>query len=111
LCSLVTRCSDGHFQCRRIEFWNNEGGLSIFTQGDVPPALEERYTLLRYFAKYMDANLTEGVAGHRAPALGNESAAANPEFSRVSIIPHMRRWMRSSVAIIMHLSDGTVQVS
>ncbi|CAG0916696.1 unnamed protein product [Notodromas monacha] len=98
---------------RRVEFWDSEGGLSIFNQGNVPQPLEERYTLLRYFAKYMDENLTEG-GGHGAPARADVPMATNGAMngsSCVSTIPHMRCWIRSSAAIIMHLSDGTVQIN
>ena len=37
--------------------------LTTMNSGQVPPALHEKFTLLRYFAQYMDENLTEGGEG------------------------------------------------
>ena len=75
----------------------------------VPPALQEKFTLLRYFAQYMDENLTEGgetVAGGRAAATRPPSAAR----PGLATIPQIRRWIRTPKAIIMHLTNGTIQV-
>ena len=65
----------------------------------VPAALHEKFTLLRYFAQYMDENLTEGGGG----AGGR---ASNPNTA----IPQIKRWIRAPKAIIMHLTNGTIQV-
>ena len=65
----------------------------------VPASLHEKFTLLRYFAQYMDENLTEGGGG----AGGR---ASNPNTA----IPQIKRWIRAPKAIIMHLTNGTIQV-
>ena len=68
----------------------------------VPAALHEKFTLLRYFAQYMDENLTEGGEGGG----GAGGRASNPNTA----IPQIKRWIRAPKAIIMHLTNGTIQV-
>ena len=68
----------------------------------VPPSLHEKFTLLRYFAQYMDENLTEGGEGGRGKG--------GPRQAASSSIPQIKRWIRAPKAIIMHLTNGTIQV-
>jgi serine/threonine protein kinase len=70
----------------------------------VPASLHEKFTLLRYFAQYMDENLTEGGEGGRAVRPGQGR-------SHSSAIPQIKRWIRTPKAIIMHLTNGTIQVN
>ena len=74
----------------------------------VPASLHEKFTLLRYFAQYMDENLTEGgEAGKaKAGAGGGGVKASSPSLA----IPQIKRWIRAPKAIIMHLTNGTIQV-
>ncbi|XP_023327473.1 serine/threonine-protein kinase PLK1 [Eurytemora carolleeae] len=76
------------------------GSMSTMNSHQVPPGLHEKFTLLRYFAQYMDQNLTEGGETGR-------------RLSRVqpATIPHIKRWVRTPKAIIMHLTNGTIQVN
>jgi hypothetical protein len=84
----------------------------------VPPALQEKVILLRYFAQYMDENLTEGGdssgRGHRTAAAATNSSSRTPVGGGLTpppgIIPQIKRWIRTSKAIIMHLTNGTIQV-
>ena len=50
----------------RVEFHDSSGRLSSVSPSSLPVWLEERYQLLRYFACYMDENLTE--AGDNRPS-------------------------------------------
>lgn len=84
----------------RIEF-HDTCKLSIHNHSNVPSHLLERYTLLKYFAQYMDENLTEGGE------LQNEKELVRKNY----LVPHMLRWLRSSRAIIMQLSSGTLQIN
>ena len=77
--------------------------------GQVPPALHEKFTLLRYFAQYMDENLTEGGEGGKAVKAGAGAGAVRPSSPNVAI-PQIKRWIRAPKAIIMHLTNGTIQV-
>jgi hypothetical protein len=81
------------------------GSSSTLSSHQVPNALQEKFTLLRYFAQYMDENLTEGgeTAGMRA-------ARRPTAAGRAVTIPQIRRWIRTPKAIIMHLTNGTIQV-
>ena len=81
---------------------------------NVPGYLHEKFTLLRYFAQYMDENLTEGGEGSRAGAGGIKTScgvlgtrSSNPNVA----IPQIKRWIRAPKAIIMHLTNGTIQVT
>merc|ERR1740128_299442 len=77
-------------------------GLSVSTMSSqqVPPLLHEKFTLLRYFAQYMDQNLTEGGDSVRKSSARCQTA-----------IPQIKRWIRTPKAIIMHLTNGTIQVN
>lgn len=68
--------------------------------GALPAWLQERYQLLRYFATYMEENLTEA----------GDSRATRLAVARMPVIPHVRRWDRTPKSIIMQLSNGTFQV-
>lgn len=71
----------------------------------VPASLHEKFTLLRYFAQYMDENLTEGGEGGKGSRSNTIRTAAS------SSIPQIKRWIRTPKAIIMHLTNGTIQVN
>ena len=76
----------------------------------VPASLHEKFTLLRYFAQYMDENLTEGgEGGARGGAKLQQRAGNSPNLTNLAI-PQIKRWIRAPKAIIMHLTNGTIQV-
>lgn len=52
----------------------------------------------------MDENLTEGGEGARGSRQGLVRTASS------SSIPQIKRWIRTPKAIIMHLTNGTIQV-
>jgi len=81
-----------------IQFGENQEVTTMGTH-QVPPYLHEKFTLLRYFAQYMDQNLTEG--GETRKGLR----------SLTTTIPQIKRWIRTPKAIIMHLTNGTIQVN
>ena len=75
--------------------------------GQVPASLHEKFTLLRYFAQYMDESLAEGgEGGARGGAKLQQRAGSSPNLA----IPQIKRWIRAPKAIIMHLTNGTIQV-
>ncbi|XP_068228499.1 serine/threonine-protein kinase PLK2-like [Palaemon carinicauda] len=84
----------------RVEFTDSSGRLTVQQAGTLPAWLQERYQLLRYFATYMEENLTE--AGDSRTTRGS---------ARSNIIPHVRRWDRTPKSIIMQLSNGTFQIN
>ena len=99
-----------HYLClpRFVQFGEGNN-LTTMNSGQVPPALHEKFTLLRYFAQYMDENLTEGGEGGKAVKAGAGAGAVRPSSPNVAI-PQIKRWIRAPKAIIMHLTNGTIQV-
>lgn len=113
-----------HNGCSRVEFVGRHGKLCLYAPGSVPPLLLERYTLLRYFGQYMEENLTEGgrtegvTAEERGAPVG---AAVTGSDCKVEgsggtecdgqAHAHMCRWLRTESAIVMLLSNNTVQVN
>lgn len=85
-----------------IQFGEGNNVTSMASH-QVPPSLHEKFTLLRYFAQYMDENLTEGGEGGRGKG--------GPRQAASSSIPQIKRWIRAPKAIIMHLTNGTIQVN
>ena len=83
------------------------------SSGQVPQSLHEKFTLLRYFAQYMDENLTEGGEGGKVVKAGGGGGggggAVRPSSPNMAI-PQIKRWIRAPKAIIMHLTNGTIQV-
>ena len=77
------------------------------TNDDVPDSLKKKVTLLIYFSQYMDKHLIYGAevdASKRQTALNcGPSAAYNGGI-------FMKKWFRTDRAIVMHLSNGTLQV-
>lgn len=71
-----------------------------FAIDSVPKTLERRVTLLKYFAKYMDDNLIRG---------GDLIFPKEP--TERPLIPFMRKWFRTTSAIVMLLSNKTLQIN
>jgi hypothetical protein len=69
----------------------------------------ERLTLLRYFAQYMDENLTEGGDSQQQQEQASTTPSTSPVHRRRSFV-HMKRWVRTPKAIIMQLDNNTLQV-
>lgn len=65
-----------------------------------PEELDKKMKLLTYFKRYM----TE----HLVTAGGNLSRDIGDVVSR---IPHLHTWFRTNCAVVMHLTNGSVQVS
>ena len=85
--------------------------LTTMSANNVPGYLHEKFTLLRYFAQYMDENLTEGGEGSRAGAGAIKTPSGVTRSNPNIAIPQIKRWIRAPKAIIMHLTNGTIQVT
>jgi len=82
---------------------------------DVPTDLKKKVTLLIYFSQYMDEHLIYGAA-NVDPSKPRDSTTA-PSYSNcqspgvtASGAVFMKKWFRTDRAIVMHLSNGTLQV-
>ncbi|XP_032896787.1 serine/threonine-protein kinase PLK1 [Amblyraja radiata] len=65
-----------------------------------PPSLSKKATLLKYFSNYMSEHLLKAGA-NITPREGDELAR----------LPFLRIWFRTRSAIVLHLSNGTVQIN
>lgn len=64
-----------------------------------PASLEKKMKLLSYFKRYMTEHLVK--------AGGSVSVQADS----LSRIPHLHTWFRTQCAVVMHLTNGSVQVN
>ena len=62
---------------------------------------KKKVTLLQYFRNYMSEHLLK-AGGPRGTAV---------EANQVSRLPYLRTWFRTKRAIVLHLSNGILQVS
>lgn len=83
-----------------MHFIDREGSEKYMTLDEYPRELEKKMKLLSYFKRYMTEHLVK--------AGGNALGANGDVLSR---IPHMHTWFRTTVAVVMHLTNGSVQVN
>lgn len=68
------------------------------TSNDFPRTMEKKMKLLSYFKRYMTEHLIKA------------GGSAVIESDTVSRIPHLHTWFRTTCAVVMHLTNGSVQV-
>jgi len=77
------------------------------TKDEVPAELKKKVTLLIYFSQYMDEHLIYGA--NVDPSKREQTINCGP----APVTPggvFMKKWFRTDRAIVMHLSNGTLQV-
>ncbi|CAK8671148.1 serine/threonine-protein kinase PLK1-like [Clavelina lepadiformis] len=84
----------------QIEYIDKDMTEAYHTLRSYPETLVKKVTLLKYFRNYMSEHLLKAGAG-MAPKEGDQ-------FSR---LPFLRTWFRTRSAIILHLSNGTLQIN
>lgn len=84
----------------RIEYHDTSGKMTVHTASAIPGFLQERMGVIKYFANYMEENLTEG---------GDVLKPADARKKKC--LPYMKRWVRTEHAVVMQLSCNTLQVS
>ena len=87
-----------------MDFQDLTGRMSSHNINAMPLYLKDKWTLLHYFARYMDENLSEGDDSQ------STAPAVDTPRCRSSFI-HMKRWVRTPKAIIMQLDNKTFQVT
>ncbi|EFP02957.1 CRE-PLK-2 protein [Caenorhabditis remanei] len=85
-------------QLTYIEKNNREHYFNM--QNQKPNLLKKKITLLQYFRSYMNDHLLK--AGERV------TQRAGDDLAR---LPTLRVWFRTKSAIVLHLSNGTVQIN
>uniref|UniRef100_A0A8R1HIS1 Serine/threonine-protein kinase PLK n=1 Tax=Caenorhabditis japonica TaxID=281687 RepID=A0A8R1HIS1_CAEJA len=84
-----------------IEKSNKEHYFSMKDcRDDTPQVLAKKITLLKYFRSYMNDHLLKAGEG--------AEQRAGDDLAR---LPTLRVWFRTKSAIVLHLSNGTVQVN
>ena len=79
-----------------------------FTTDTTPSEHQKKSTLLLYFAQYMGEHLIHGgdLLHHQGGAAKSSSVPTAPPPSAI----FMKKWFRTSKAIVMYLNNGTLQV-
>lgn len=95
--SRIVMSPDG----RTIQYYDVTGKLSTYSLDCVPEDLEKKTTLLLYFARYMDEHLIQG---------GNVELSKDSDDSWCGHA-YLKKWFRTNKAIVLYLSDGTLQVN
>uniref|UniRef100_A0A8C5L8W8 Serine/threonine-protein kinase PLK n=1 Tax=Jaculus jaculus TaxID=51337 RepID=A0A8C5L8W8_JACJA len=83
-----------------LQYIERDGTESYLTVNSHPNSLMKKITLLKYFRNYMSEHLLKAGA-NITPREGDELAR----------LPYLRTWFRTRSAIILHLSNGTVQIN
>jgi len=89
-------CSSGE----NLQYIERDGNEFLYTLQAYPDWLQKKITLLKYFRDYMSQHLLKAGATI-APRPGDE----------MSRLPFLRTWLRTRNAIILHLSNGTIQIN
>lgn len=83
-----------------MHFIDRDGKEEYMELTKYPQALEKKMKLLSYFKRYMSEHLVK-AGGTPQRGVGDV----------VSRIPHLHTWFRTACAVLMHLTDGSVQVN
>ena len=84
-----------------IQFINDANRESFHALTDYPPELKKKITLLKYFRSYMSEHLLKTGGDVERPV----------EEGVKSRLPFLRTWFRTKNAIVLSLSNGTVQIN
>ncbi|XP_030636675.1 serine/threonine-protein kinase PLK1 isoform X2 [Chanos chanos] len=83
-----------------LQYIDRSSSESYLSIRSYPAALSKKITLLKYFRNYMSEHLLKAGA-NITPRDGDELAR----------LPYLRHWFRTKSAIVLHLSNGTVQIN
>jgi len=84
----------------QVHFIDQKNVETYYTITEYPKTLEKKVILLKYFRQYMQQHLM--TAGADAPA---------PRANAVARLPYLRVWFRTQSAIVLFLSNGTLQLN
>lgn len=86
--------------CFNIHYINREGDELYYTVKEYPNELDKKMRLMNFFLKYMNDHLMKA----------GSSVAVKP-CDAMSRIPYMHQWFRTQSAVVMQLTNGTVQIN
>lgn len=82
-----------------VHFIDKEGKETYMTTTDYCRTLDKKMKLLSYFKRYMTEHLVKAGANN-----------VTVESDQISRMPHLHSWFRTTCAVVMHLTNGSVQV-
>jgi len=83
-----------------IHYIDYESSEHYYTMNEFPATVEKKVKLLNYFRNYMKEHLLKAGA--------NMEVREEDQLSR---IPALKTWFRTSRAVVMHLTNGTMQIN
>ncbi|BFF98337.1 serine/threonine-protein kinase polo [Drosophila madeirensis] len=83
-----------------VHFIDKDGKESYMTTTDYCKSLDKKMKLLSYFKRYMIEHLVKAGANN-----------VNIEGDQISRMPHLHSWFRTTCAVVMHLTNGSVQLN
>lgn len=92
---------------RSLQYNDLSNRVIGLTKDDVPAELKKKVTLLVYFSQYMDEHLIYGADVDPSKRQTTFGRGSSP-MSAAGVF--MKKWFRTDRAIVMHLSNGTLQV-
>ncbi|GBP13008.1 hypothetical protein EVAR_79342_1 [Eumeta japonica] len=97
-----------------VHYINRMGQEQYMTMREYPSELDKKMKLLTYFRRYMTEHLMKagklqvfrGIAGEQRGCL-----VPVRESDGLSRLPHLHQWFRTTLAVIMYLTNGTLQIN
>uniref|UniRef100_A0A3P9M3V1 Serine/threonine-protein kinase PLK n=1 Tax=Oryzias latipes TaxID=8090 RepID=A0A3P9M3V1_ORYLA len=83
-----------------LQYIDKKAAESYLSVRSFPASLNKKITLLKYFRNYMSEHLLKAGAN-----------IARREGDELARLPYLCLWFRTKSAIILHLSNGTVQIN
>ncbi|XP_071379158.1 serine/threonine-protein kinase PLK1 isoform X3 [Centroberyx affinis] len=83
-----------------LQYIDKTAAESYLSVRSYPAALTKKITLLKYFRNYMSEHLLKAGA--------NMTRRDGDELAR---LPYLSHWFRTKSAIVLHLTNGTVQIN
>ncbi|ELT98162.1 hypothetical protein CAPTEDRAFT_160517 [Capitella teleta] len=82
-----------------IQYIERDGAEHFHTLKAFPENLTKKVTLLKYFRNYMSEHLLKA------------GADITPRGEELARLPFLRTWFRTRSAIVLHLSNGSMQIN
>nr|XP_046192867.1 serine/threonine-protein kinase PLK1-like isoform X1 [Oncorhynchus gorbuscha]XP_046193513.1 serine/threonine-protein kinase PLK1-like isoform X1 [Oncorhynchus gorbuscha] len=95
-CTRMMMYADGD----SLQYIDKMAAESYLSVRSYPATLSKKITLLKYFRNYMSEHLLKAGA-NITPRDGDELAR----------LPYLSHWFRTKSAIVLHLTNGTVQIN
>ena len=104
------------YHYRSMQYIDREGKEEFYGLSAYPDTLYKKVTLLKYFRSYMSEHLlkvtslgTMFIVRMCRVFQAGASVGDRPVEEGVRL-PHLRTWFRTRSAIVLHLSNGILQV-